>query len=159
MFGSFRNGLKGRIFGKTTAFCEGASWVEGAAGRRGEDAGHLAFECLPGGLPVRSNLGNRGHQGGGIRMKGFVVKFADGRLLNDFTHIHHGDGIAGELDDGEVVCNEQVGEREFLLEVFEEIKDLGLDGDVEGTDWFVADDEFRLKDKGSGDADSLSLAA
>jgi hypothetical protein len=92
-------------------------------------------------------------------MEGVVVKLADGRLLDDFAHIHHGYGVAGELDDGEVVRDEQVGEGEFLLEVFEEIEDLGLDGDVEGADGFVADDEFWLEDEGTGDADTLSLAA
>ena len=98
-----------------------------AAGRRGEDAGHLAFERLPVGLLGRLNFGNRGHKGDGVRMKGIIVKLGDGGLLDDFAHIHHGDDVAGELDDGEVVRNEQVGEGEFLLEVFEEIEDLGLD--------------------------------
>jgi hypothetical protein len=36
------------------------------------------------------------------------------------------------FDDGEVVGDEEVGESELVLEVVEEVEDLGLDGDVEG---------------------------
>ena len=43
--------------------------------------------------------------------------------------------------------------------MLEEVEDLGLDGDVEGGDGFVGDDEFRLWGEGAGDGDALALAA
>jgi hypothetical protein len=159
MFWSAWNRVKRRVFGEATVFCERASWVEWAAGRRIEDAWHLAGKRLPNGLLRSLNPGNRGHKGNGVRMQGIIVKPANGGLLDNPAHIHHGDDVAGELDDGEVMCDEQVGEEKLLPEVFEEVEDLGLDGDVEGTDGFVADDEFRLEDQRAGNADTLSLAA
>ena len=62
-------------------------------------------------------------------------------------------------DDFEVVGDEEVGEAEVGLEVGEEVEDLGLDGDVEGGDGFVADDELGAQGQGAGDADALALAA
>ena len=61
--------------------------------------------------------------------------------------------------DREVVGDEEVGEAQLLLEVLEEVEDLGLDGDVEGRDGLVADDELRVEGEGAGDADALALAA
>ena len=63
------------------------------------------------------------------------------------------------LDDGEVVGDEEVGEAEAILQVGEEVDDLGLDGDVEGADGLVADDEVGFDGEGAGDADALALAA
>ena len=39
--------------------------------------------------------------------------------------------------------NKQVGEGETLLQVFEQVDDLRLDGDVKGGDRLVADKETR----------------
>ena len=41
----------------------------------------------------------------------------------------------------------------------QQIDDLGLDGDVEGGDAFVGDDEPRIDREGPGDAGALALAA
>lgn len=56
------------------------------------------------------------------------------------------------------MCDEKVGEAEFFLEVLEEVDDLGLNGDIEGADGFVANDEFGFNCEGTGDADTLTLA-
>ena len=71
----------------------------------------------------------------------------------------HGDLVADVLDDGEVMGDEEVGEAELLLQIHEKIDDLGLDGNVEGADRLVANDEFRFDGEGAGDADALALAA
>ncbi len=63
------------------------------------------------------------------------------------------------LHRGEVVGDEEIGEVEFLLEVFEQVHHLRLDRHVEGRDRFVGHDQFRLGGERAGDADSLSLAA
>ena len=62
-------------------------------------------------------------------------------------------------DGGEVVGDEQVGEPEVVLELVEEVEDAGLDGDVEGADRLVEDDEVGLQGERAGDADPLALAA
>jgi len=159
MFGFAGNKIQRRVFGETAVLCERAPGMEWAAGRRIEDAGHLTGERLRSGPVGRFNPGNRGHKGNGIRMQRIIVKLANGGLLDNPAHIHHGDNVAGKLDNGEVVCNEQIGEGKVLLEVFEKVKDLGLYRDIEGADGLVADDKFRLADQCACNADTLSLAA
>ncbi len=56
------------------------------------------------------------------------------------------------------MADEDVGEPELLLELYEQVDDLGLDGDVESRDRLVADDDLRLEDDGAGNADALALA-
>ena len=53
--------------------------------------------------------------------------------------------------------NEDVGEVHLLLEADHQVEDLGLDGDIEGEDGLVADDELGLEGNGAGDADALAL--
>ncbi len=62
-------------------------------------------------------------------------------------------------DDPEVVGDEDVGERELLLEVIEEIQHLRLDRDVQGRDGLVGDDQLRPECEGPRDPDPLPLAA
>ena len=55
--------------------------------------------------------------------------------------------------------DEDVGEAELLLEVVEQVDDLGLDRDVERRDRLVGDDQLRLQREGAGDPDPLPLPA
>ena len=73
--------------------------------------------------------------------------------------MHDGDAVGEEADDAEVVRDEEHGEAEFAPEVEEEIEDLALDGDVEGADWFVGEEEFGGRGESAGDGDALALAA
>ena len=59
----------------------------------------------------------------------------------------------------EVVRDEEVGEVELVLEVLEQVDDLGLDRDVERGDRLVGDDQLRPQRERPGDADPLPLAA
>ncbi len=51
------------------------------------------------------------------------------------------------------------GEVEFVDEVGDQVEDLGADGDVEGADWFVGDEDSGAGGEGAGDGDALALAA
>ena len=73
--------------------------------------------------------------------------------------IHHRDARADVLDHRQIVRDEQVGEAEFLLQVFQQVDDLRLDRDVERGDRLVADDQLRRHRQRPGDADALALAA
>ena len=55
--------------------------------------------------------------------------------------------------------DEEVGQAELPLEIFEEVDDLGLDRDVERGDGLVGDDQFGRDGEGPGDPDALALAA
>lgn len=88
-----------------------------------------------------------------------VEDFGGGAGLDEFASGHDQDGGAEVFDDGEVVRDEEVGEGELVLEILEEVDDLGLDGDIEGADRLVADEEFGFDGQGTGDSDPLPLAS
>ena len=44
-------------------------------------------------------------------------------------------------DHGQVMGYEQIGELHLLLQVHEQVDDLGLDGNVQGADGLITDDE------------------
>ena len=61
--------------------------------------------------------------------------------------------------DAEIVRDEDVGEVELVLEVLEQVDDLGLDRDVERGDRLVGDDQLRPQRERAGDPDPLALSA
>ena len=63
--------------------------------------------------------------------------------LDDPAEVHHRDPVADVADDRQVVGDEQVGQRELVLEALQQVDDLGLDRHVEGADRLVGDDELR----------------
>ncbi len=62
------------------------------------------------------------------------------------------------LDHREVVTDEEDGGLELALQFLQQQDDLALDGDVQGADGFVADQQLRFQDHRAGDADALGLA-
>ena len=91
-------------------------------------------------------------------MKGILVESLGCGDFNDLTEVHYCNAVGDVFDDAEVVGDEQVGEVEGFLEVFEEVDDLSLYGHVEGGDGFVCDDEFGVECEGAGNADALALS-
>jgi hypothetical protein len=56
------------------------------------------------------------------------------------------------------MSDEKKRQSEFFLKILKEVHDLGLHADIKGADRFVADEEFGLHGKCSGNADTLALA-
>ncbi len=79
--------------------------------------------------------------------------------LDDLAEVHHGDPFGEVPYDGEVVRDEDEGDAELPLEVLQQVDDLRLDGDVQGGDGLVGDDQLRPQGEGAGDADALTLAS
>ena len=80
-------------------------------------------------------------------------------MLDRPAEIHH-DHLVGEVPDHrEIVRDEQIGEVELLLQLDQEIEDLGLDRDVERRDRLVEHDDPRPQHQRAGDRDALALAA
>ena len=132
--------------------------VEAAAGGEVAGVGDFASELefhWDVGVWVR-HCGEEGSCVGvlGVGEEGFV-----GGEFDDSAGVHDCDAVADVFYDAEIVGYEDVCQVELLLEFLEEVDDLGLDGNVEGRDGLVGDDECRLHDQGAGDADALSLAA
>src|SRR5678815_5914156 len=87
------------------------------------------------------------------------IEIARGRDLDDAPEIHHGDAPADVLDHREIVRDEQVGETELRLQVFQQIDDLRLDRHVEGRYRLIAHDQLRLDRECARYAYTLALSA
>ena len=103
--------------------------------------------------------GNGGEEALGVGMRGVGGDEFGGAFFDELTVFQNGNLIADVLNDCEIVGNEKVGEVKFFLEVHQKVDDLGLDRDIESTDRFVADDEFRFDGEGASNADALALAS
>ena len=79
--------------------------------------------------------------------------------LHHASLVEHHHLVAEVADDRHVVGNEQVAEASFVLQVSEQVEDLGLDRQIEGADGFVEHDEFGRGHDRPRDADALQLAA
>ena len=120
-----------------SADCHGvhAPWVEraarrrvsGAAARRGHGTPASATGIGPG--TAASRAGCRGARGCEHRRPG---------VLHDPAEVHHRHPVGDVLHHRQVVRDEQVGQPELLLQVLQQVQDLGLDRHVERRDRLVA---------------------
>ena len=63
------------------------------------------------------------------------------------------------LHHGQIVGDKQIGDAELLLQIVEQVENLGLDRNIERAYRLVADDEFRTAGERPGNTDTLTLAA
>ena len=87
------------------------------------------------------------------------VKVARRRGLDDPAEIHHRNALGDVLDNRQIVGDEEIGEPELLLQVLQQVDDLGLDRHVQRRHRLVADDQLGLDGERPRDADALALAA
>ena len=80
-------------------------------------------------------------------------------LLDDPAEIHDRDAARDVPHDREIVGNEEIGEAELALEMFEQVDHLALDRNVERGDGLVAHDHIGLDGERPCNADALALAA
>src|SRR5579884_2172200 len=140
----------------------GTARVEDARGRRVHRRGHVAAEDDPLAsrrAAVQLVLRHRREQRGRVRVTRMLVQALRGADLEDPAEVHDGDPVGDLPDHREVGGDEDVREPELALEVLEQVEDLRLDGDVEGGDRLVADDQLRLERERARDADALALTA
>src|SRR3981081_1421046 len=76
-------------------------------------------------------VGDRRDQGARVGMARILEDFLPAALLDDAAEIHHGDPVAHMLDHAEIVADHDVSEPHLVLEIEQEIDDLGADRDVE----------------------------
>ena len=81
------------------------------------------------------------------------------RDLDERAEVHHRHPVAHEPDHPEVMRHEEVREPEALAQLDEEVQDLGADGDVEGRDGLVGDDQPWADGERPRDPDPLALPA
>src|SRR4051794_18851622 len=73
--------------------------------------------------------------------------------------VHHDDVVADLSDDTEVMCHEENGHPQLLLQRTHELQHLRLDGDVERCCGLVGDEKFRLTRECHRDHGPLAHAA
>jgi hypothetical protein len=78
--------------------------------------------------------------------------------LDQFAQVHDTNPITHMLDRGQVVADQEIGDTELSLQIFQEIENLRPDRDIEGGDRLVEDHQGRLQHQGPGDPDTLTLA-
>ena len=93
---------------------------------------------------MRVGVGDRREQRLGVRVLRRLEELVTWSLLYDASEVHHADLIAEVTHDGEVMGDEEVGQVEALLELSQEVYDLGLDGDVERAHRLIEEEELRL---------------
>ena len=76
-----------------------------------------------------------------VGMVGPFVQLLRGAGFDHATEVHHHHPVGNMPDHAQVVADEQVREPEILAQPDEEVQDLRLDGNVEGGDRLVADEE------------------
>jgi hypothetical protein len=77
----------------------------------------------------RFNLdhGNCGQQRLGIGMPGVLQYIVHASALHDPAQIHYSDLIRDIFDDGYVMRDEEIRQAEPILQILQQIQDLGLD--------------------------------
>src|SRR6185295_7924515 len=79
--------------------------------------------------------------------------------LRDVPEIHHGNPIGDVTHHRQVVRDEEVRQLELFLQILHQIDNLRLNGNVEGADRLVRDDDLRVRRQRSGNSDTLALPA
>ena len=80
-------------------------------------------------------------------------------LFDNLAALHHADPVRDPPHDVEVVGDEQKAEPLARLQLGQQGKDLGLNGDVQRGGRLVGDQQIRPVGKGYGDHHALALAA
>ncbi|GAA2396301.1 hypothetical protein GCM10010404_62540 [Nonomuraea africana] len=80
--------------------------------------------------------------------------------LGDLPQVHDRDPVGHVPHHGQVMGDEHARQAELVLQPFQQVDDLGLDGgDVQGGDGLVADEYLGAQGQGTRDADPLPLPA
>ena len=83
----------------------------------------------------------------------------DGAFFDDFSFFDDGDAVGDLLDDFHLVGNQNDGDAEFFIDVFQKLEN-GFHGfRVEGRGRFVGEKDGRIGNDGARDANTLFLAA
>ena len=64
-------------------------------------------------------------------MQGCGVEIACRSNFDNATQVHHSDAVADVFHHRQIMGNEQIGEVELVLQVFEQVNDLRLDRHIQ----------------------------
>ena len=118
-------------------------------GRRGNAP---ALPLQPG---VRYRHGRKETAGIGMQWTG--KKLLRGRQLQQLSQVQNPDAVAEVSHHRQVMGDKQHRQVQFVLQIFQQIDDLCLDGYVQCGNWLVGDQQPRLHHQRPGNADTLPL--
>src|SRR5262249_21029012 len=138
---------------------ERAARAKATAARHRARVGRLTFQREVERDPTATDAWHRGEQ----RLRvGVAWPFEDRRRLaelDDLAEVHDSDSRAHRADHPEIVRNEQVGEREGVLETADELQHARLDGDVEPRGRLVEDHHPRPQGQDAREPHAALLTA
>ena len=79
--------------------------------------------------------------------------------FNDASVMDDSNPVCEVADHTEIMRDEHISQVVFLLELVHQIQNLCTNRDIKCRNRFIGNDEFRIHDHGSGNADTLTLAA
>src|SRR5439155_11697483 len=93
----------------------------------------------------------------------YTGEWGDGRRrrgtdLHNAPQIHDGDAVTDVAYHGQVVRDEEIREPELVLQIREQVDDLGLGGHVERAHGLVAHEQARVQSQRARDGNALTLS-
>ncbi len=92
---------------------------------------------------IGAAAGFGGQQLAGIGMLRALENLGGGALLDNLARLHHADPVGDPPHHPQIMGDEQQAQPLARLEVSQQIKDLGLDGDIQRGGGLVGDQQFR----------------
>jgi hypothetical protein len=102
---------------------------------------------------------DRVHQPARVRVPRLAEQRDGWRLLDHLAGVHDDDPVGHLGHDAEVVGDQQHRHVQFLLELLDQLEDLGLDGDIKGRRRLVGDQQLWSASQRHRDHDTLAHAA
>src|SRR5258706_9869328 len=136
-----------------------AAWVKAASRWRVERRRWFALRDLPVHALAWVRVGYRRKQQARVWVLRILKDRFARRFFDYLAQVHHGDAVAEVANHAQIVRDVYKRQVIVLLQVREQIQDLCLYGHVERRGRLVGNDEFRRQGQGSGNTDSLALAA
>src|SRR4029434_8607131 len=132
--------------------------MEAAARRRGQWTRDLTGKDHFFALFIGVRRQGCGEEALAIRMEWFYPQLLAGGEFDNFAEIHDCHRGAQVQDGGQVMCNEQIADTKLLLEILQQIHNLGPDRYIERRHGLVEDNQARVQRQGPRDGDALPLA-
>ena len=148
-----------RLYHAADVHTFGATGVEFAALRRICGRRNIAGKNYAVHLDVRVGHGHCGEQRFGVRVHRIVKDFVCVAEFHHVAEVHDQNLVGNVLDNRQVVRNKDVGKPHSLLQFFQKVDYLRLNGHVERGNGLVADDKLRLDGKCARDTNTLALTA
>ena len=131
--------------------------MEGAARWRVNGVRHIAFHGKWSGTFMRVWLGHCHQKCFSVWMSRGDAKALRRGQLKDTTQVHNRYAVTDVLNHTQVMRDKDIREVKVFFEILHQIDYLSLDRNIQSTDRFVGNDQFRPDAQGPGNADPLAL--